>query len=374
MGASGKVRVPMVSGEIAGAGGNAVRQVNEALQGSVLAVLCQFLPELKKLPADRAYERTLDDIGLLDRCFQVFRARRDKFQSILVDAAQRPVSDDSTQLACGRSLEQVVAMIVRTAAKRHFRRRHAPHAAKASAAHQRLHQRLTKLFTAPPPPTSLHATALRGRAEELYDALKAHLLHEWQVPLVPTYAEMSPNLARSLGEKLLELKDIAQLRKVVDDPEEAAKLFETPEQQRAARDPGPRRDERARLSDILAPGGGLKIEAFAKVLQKPDLRAQLRPRPTDQPLSQPLRETGTMAAKLLVAELGLRLDQVATVLLVAHETIGAESFTRFFGPNADAAIVIRLTQRARQAGLTQASGLGECAEFVRQLFKRADPA
>lgn len=364
----------MVSGEIAGGGGNAVRQVNEALQGSVLAVLCQFLPELKKLPADRAYERTLDDIGLLDRCFQVFRAKRDKFQSILVDAAQRPVNDDSTQLACGRSLEQVVAMIVRTAAKRHFRRRHTPHhGPKAQAAHQRLHQRLTTLFKTPPLSSSLHATPLRGRAEELYDALKAHLLHEWQVPLVPTYAEMSPNLARSLGEKLLELKDIAQLRKVVDDPEEAAKLFETPEQQQSAREPGPRRDERARLSDILAPGGGLKLEAFAKVLQNTDLRAQLRPRSADQPLSAPLRETGTMAAKLLVAELGLRLDQVATVLLVAHETIGPDSFARFFGPNADAAIVIRLTQRARQAGLTQASDLNECASFVRQLFKRADP-
>lgn len=364
----------MVSGEIAGGGGNAVRQVNETLQGSVLGILSQFLPELKKLPADRAYERTLDDIGLLDRCFQVFRAKRDKFQSILVDAAQRPVNDDSTQLACGRSLEQVVAMIVRTAAKRHFRRRHTPHSPQALAAHQRLHQRLTKLFKAPPLSTSLHATPLRGRAEELYDALKAHLLHEWQVPLVPTYAEMSPNLARSLGEKLLELKDIAQLRKVVDDPEEAAKLFETPEQQQAARDPNPRRDERARLSDILAPGGGLKIEAFAKALQNTELRAQLRPRPAGQPLSAPLRETGTMAAKLLVAELGLRLDQVATVLLVAHETIGTDSFARFFGPSADAAIVIRLTQRARQAGLTQTSSLEECSGFVRQLFKRADPA
>lgn len=365
----------MAVSDMAG-GGNAVRQVNDTLQGAVLGILCQFLPELKALPADRAYQRTLDDIGLLSRCFSVFRAQRDKFQPVLVDEARRPVADDSTPLACGRSLEQVVAMIVRTAAKRHFRRRHnPPHRppAQAQAAHRRLHQRLGRLFKAPPPVAALQATPLRGRAEELYDALRANLRHDWQVPLVPTYAEMSPNLARSLGDKLLELRDLEQLRRVVADPEEAAKLFETPEQQQAATDPAPRRDERARLSDILAPGGGLKVDTFARVLQQPGLRAQLRPRPAEAPLSQPLRETGTMAAKLLVAELGLRLDQLAVVLLVAHETIGAESFARFFGPHADAALVIRMTQRARQAGLNQGTALGDCAAFVRELFKRADP-
>lgn len=366
--------MPMAASDLAGSGGNAVRRVNDTLQGSVIGILSQFLPELKTLPRDRAYQRTLDDIGLLDRCFKVFRSQRDKFASVLVDQAQHTVTDDSTQLACGRSLEQVVAMIVRTAAKRHFRRRHTPvHTPKAESAHRRLHQRLGRLFKAPPPVTALHATPLRGRAEELYDALKANLLHEWQVPLVPTYAEMSPNLARSLGDKLLELKDVDHLRRVVADPEEAAKLFETPEQQQAATDPAPRRDDRARLSEVLAPGGGLKVESFARVLQMPDLRAQLRPRPVDSPLSQPLRETGTMPAKLLVAELGLRLDQLATVLLVAHETVGAESFATFFGPAANAAVVMRLTQRARQAGLGQNSSLADCAQFVRDLFKRADP-
>lgn len=363
----------MAASKVAGTDGNAVRQVNETLQNSVLGIMAQFLPELKKLPAARAYERTLDDISLLDRCFQVFRAKRDKFQAVLVDAAQKPVTDDCTPLACGRSLDQVVAMIVRTAAKRHFRRRHMPHRPQAQAAHQRLHQHLTGLFKAQPPVASLHATPLRGRADELYDALKANLLHEWQIPLVPTYAEMSPNLARSLGEKLLELKDLEQLRRVVADPEEAAKLFETPEQQQAISDPAPIRDSRARLSAILGTGGGLKLEAFAQVLQRPEIRAQLRPRPAEAPLTQPLRETGAMAAKVLVAELGLRLDQVALVLLVAHETIGTESFARFFGPAADVAVIMRMTQRARQAGLTQNSPLTECALFVRQLFKRPDP-
>ncbi len=366
--------MPMAVSGLTGGEGNAVRRVNDTLQDSVIGILSQFLPELKKLPADRAYQRTLDDIGLLERCFAVFRAQRDKFAPVLVDQANHPVTDDDTPMACGRSLDQVVAMIVRTAAKRHFRRRHTPvQTPKAQSAHRRLHQRLGQLFKAPPPVNALHATPLRGRAEELYDALKANLLHEWQVPLVPTYAEMSPNLARSLGDKLLELKDLDHLRRVVADPEEAAKLFETPEQQQAATDPAPRRDDRARLSDVLAPGGGLKVESFVRVLQQADLRAQLRPRPAEAPLSQPLRETGTMPAKLLVAELGLRLDQLATVLLVSHETIGAESYAQFFGPAANAAVVMRLTQRARQAGLGQTSSLSDCAQFVRELFKRADP-
>lgn len=362
----------MAVDNMAGAGGNAVRRVNDALQNSVLGILAQFLPELRKLPAERAYQRTLDDIGLLERCFKVFRAQRPKFQAVLVDPSRRPVTDDVTPLSCGRSLEQVVAMIVRTAAKRHFRHRHAPHRPQAEAAHRRLHQRLVRLFREPLPPATVHAPVLRGRADELYDALRANLRHDWQIPMVPTYAEMSPNLARALGEKLLEIKDIEQLRRVVADPEEAAKLFETPEQQQAAAARPPRRDERARLSDVLSDGGGLRVEAFAAVLQRPQLRAQLRPRPAGAPISQPLRETGTMAAKLLVAELGLRLDQLATILLVAHETIGAEAFARFFGPNADAAVVMRMTQRARQAGLNQGSDLPACGDFVRALFRRPD--
>lgn len=379
----------MVSGAHGIDGGTAVRRVNESLQGPVAEILAQFVPELRRLPAGKVYERTLDDIGLLQRCFTAFRGQRDAFRAVLVDAEQRPVNDDNALLSCGRTLEQVVAMIVRTAAKRYFRRKlglsghhslHEEHLRQDIPAKGVVHRIASALApaaaTAPRRPAT-HAAPVRSKADELYDAIKEHLLHEWQVPLVPTYADMSPSLARALGPKLLDLRTPEDLRRVVDDPDEAAKLFEIPAEEAAA-NPLPlaeasagRRDERARLSDVLTPDGRrLRTEAFGAALLRPEVRAQLSIAPAGPRLTETLRGVGGMSAKLLVAELGLRVEQLAVILLVAHETVGQEVFNRIFGQPGEVELVMRVTQKARMAGLGQRSSLGDCAAFVRALFAR----
>ncbi|MGE5476190.1 MAG: hypothetical protein ACM3Q1_06015 [Bacteroidales bacterium] len=380
----------MVSGCHGIDGGAAVRRVNESLQGPIAEILAQFVPELRRLPPGKAYERTLDDIGLLQRCFAAFRAQRDAFRTVLVDGGQQPVTDDRATLSCGRTLEQVVAMIVRTAAKRYFRRMLGGHG------HQPLHEahlrqdipakgvvhRIASVLGQPaaaPRRPATHAAPVRSRADELYDAIKEHLLHEWQVPLVPTYAEMSPSLARALGDKLLVLRTPEDLRRVVDDPDEAAKLFDIAPEEAAKAEPAAasagRRDERARLADVLTPDGRrLRTEAFGTALLRPDLRAQLSCAPSGLRLTETLKSVGGMPAKLLVAELGLRVEQLAVILLVAHETVGAEVFGRIFGQPGEIELVMRVTQKARLAGLNQRSPLDECASFVRGLFARLAPA
>lgn len=378
----------MVSGGHGIDGGTAVRRVNESLQGPVAEILAQFVPELRRLPDGKAYERTLDDIGLLQRCFTAFRAQRDQFRAVLVDERQQPVSDDRAMLSCGRTLEQVVAMIVRTAAKRYFRRKlgapghhalHEAHLRQDIPAKGLVHRMASALAPTAPPPRrpAAQATPVRSKADELYDAIKEYLLHEWQVELVPTYADMSPSLARALGAKLLELRTVADLRRVVDDPDEAAKLFDIPAEDVTAAQAEPaaasagRRDDRARLSDILTPDGRrLRTEAFSAALLRPDVRAQLGSAPTGLRLTETLKGVGGMPAKLLVAELGLRIEQLAVILLVAHETVGAEVFGRIFGQPGETELVMRVTQKARLAGLTQRSPLDECAGFVRALFAR----
>jgi hypothetical protein len=368
-------------------GGTAVRRVNESLQGPVVDILARFVPELGKLPAGKAYERTLDDISLLQRCFEAFRNNRDQFRSVLVDSEQKPVTEDTATLSCGRTLEQVVAMIVRTAAKRYFRRKLAPpghhhhlsatQALRDDTAKKGVVHRMTALFLEPARPRPApEAKPVRSRADELYDALKQHLLHEWQVPLVPTYAQMSPTLARSLGDKLLEIRTPEDLRRVIDDPEEAAKLFDLTAEEAgacelAAASAG-RRDERARLADVLTPDGRrLRVPAFAEAMLRPDVRAQLSPNTgSGVRLGDLLEGVGGLAAKLLVAELGLKVEQLAVFLLVAHETIGPDIFGRLFGQPGDAEMIMRVTQKARVAGLGQRSSLEECAHFVRQLFNR----
>jgi hypothetical protein len=369
--------------------GTAVRRVNESLQGPVVEILAQFVPDLRRLPPGKAYERTLDDIGLLQRCFTAFRAQRAAFQSILVDAQQRPVTDDRGELSCGRTLEQVVAMIVRTAAKRYFRRKWNPagkHGLHTAALHRDvprhglIHRVSALLGAQQPARPQPSATPTRSRADELYDALKQHLLHEWQVPLVPTYAEMSPPLARALGDKLLSLRKPEDLRRIIDDPAEAAKLFDiTPEEAaKAGAEPvaasAGRRDERTRLADVLTPDSQrLRPEAFGPALLRPDVRAQLSNAPTGVRLTETLKGVGGLSAKLLVAELGLRVEQLAVILLVAHETIGADLFGRIFGQPGEVELIMRLTQKARLAGLNPRTPLNECAAFVRQLFASPPP-
>lgn len=364
---------------------NAVRMVNDTLQGPVVEILSQLVPELKGLPRAQAFERTLDDIALLERCFIAFRNQRDRFRNVLVDANKNPVTDDSTALSCGRTLNDVVAMVVRTATKRYLRRRHGcAHKHIAPRLHPELHDkgfvhRIAAVFEKKPaqPATS-------KRADELYNALKEHLLHDWQVKLVPTYAAMSPTLVRSLGAKILEVREIEHLQRIVNDPAEAAKLFDdepAPAEAApvaAAAEPAPQaappakdRDERARLSEVLSPDGKrLKAEAFAAMLLRPEVRAQIKGAEMVMKNTEILRSVGAVPTKLLVAELGLRLDQLVVFFLVAHDVMGPENFLRMFGIPGDGALVMRVTQKGRAAGITQKSSLEECARFVRQLFAR----
>lgn len=364
----------------------AIRRVNETLQGSVAELLCHFVPELKRLPAGQIYQRTLDDLGLLQRCFAAFRDQRDAFRPVLLDADKRPVEDDRTVLSCGRTLEQVVAMVVRTAAKRYFRRKldwgisaHRPMATarlRGDVQHKGFAHRITSIFQDHPTQSSTHmAEPPRSRADELYDAIKEHLLHEWQVPLVPAYAGMTPKLVRALGDKLLELRTPHAVQTVAEDPAEAARLFDIPgaAQPQAAAQTG-RQDERVRLPDILTPDGKrLRTEAFTATLLRPELRAQLGLTGQSLRITEALREVGGLPAKLLVAELGLRLDQLAVILLVAHDSAGNDLFIRIFGQPGNAEVIMRLTQNARLAGLSQHSPLEDCAAFIRQIFTRLGP-
>jgi len=48
-----------------------VRKINATLSGPVIDVLCELVPEVRRLPRRGALEAILDDVDLLDRCFQV---------------------------------------------------------------------------------------------------------------------------------------------------------------------------------------------------------------------------------------------------------------------------------------------------------------
>ena len=333
----------------------AVFRINSTLQGPVVDLLGQFLPELNALPRGQAYDRTLDDLGLLSRCFQIFRQERPRFRSVLVDERRRPVAADNIPLSCGRTLAEIIAMVVRTAAKRYFRRALAPLRGEPAA-------RVEPSVAAPS----------RSAADELYDAIKAYLLHEWQVPLVPTYAGMEPALVRRVGAKLLDAREPEALARLIADPDAPTRpdmpmhmdvamrpeqcitssglLSSTPLPSAKAQS-RPAHPRTASLDDVLTPDRQrLRAEAFTQTLLDPEVRASLPNADQIVKIGDVLRGVGGLPTITLVEGLGLRKDQLAVMLMVAQDSIGSTVFGRLFGPRADPELVSRIVDRARIRG------------------------
>ncbi|MEW5729749.1 MAG: hypothetical protein AB1918_18110, partial [Pseudomonadota bacterium] len=138
-----------------------LQAVVRALKGPVAEVFRKLLPPLHDLPPEDVYALAIANGDLLHGCIQIFRRRRDAFAHLLVDAKGRRVNDDFVRLSCGYTVHDVVAMLTRTHAKRHFQ---------------------AALGGDPNNPAT--------PAGRMYAAIKEYLIHEWQVPLVPHYAPL----------------------------------------------------------------------------------------------------------------------------------------------------------------------------------------
>jgi len=354
-------------------GAAARRRINAALRGPAIDILARLLPEVAKLPRAHAFDVVINDCDLLHRCFIAFRSRREQFRTLLVDRRQRPVEGGNQLLACGRTLNQIVAMIVRSAAKRHFRFRLG--AAIRSPAPRRpgLFGRLRARLDPPPP-----RCCRRSPADRLYDALKLYLLHDWQVPIIPQYARMTPEEVDKLGSRILDFRDAAQLAGYLDGLHLDGFADLPPAQphtvdQAGRPAPDPAGDERARLSDVLtADGTRLRAKALVPILVKPEVLALagVADKEALRRLYEALSGTGAGAVRQMVVGFGMTTDQLTVFLAAAVRSLPPPAYERLFGPGADSALVERVIERARAAGLTQGSPLAAFDAFIRGLFAR----
>ncbi|SEH46462.1 hypothetical protein [Magnetospirillum fulvum] len=366
----------------------AIRRINLTLEGPVADVLAQMVPELKKLPRRGVLERVLDDPDLLDRCFKAFRAEPERFYALLVDRQNLPIDQADAMLACGRTLDEVVGMVVRTCAKRQFRQRLDGVSRPLRGADRSrgkspdsLLKRLSHLFSPPPPPR-------RSRGDILYDSFKEHLRHDWQVALVPDYSTLSPQLVRRMGARILDYRipeDIKRLRENPFNPPPPTRPPEPVAESAAALPPPPRPpapgpgmpppvavpggDHRARIADILtADQKRLRPEAFTLILLNPEVRAALSQPEQTVRLTGQLAEVGGLPAKRLIGELGLRPEQLVVMMLTIYEMVGAEMFSRSFGLTGNLEYVGKFIDRAKAAGIDQTTPLAGIAVFCRRLF------
>jgi hypothetical protein len=341
----------------------AIRRVNDTLRGPVADVVSQFLPELRGLPRGKVYDRALDDLDLLSRCFEVFQRERKQFRYIVVDGRHRPVTGDDVPLSCGRTLQQVVAMVVRTAAKRYFRRTLDPAAAKAAPRRSAAQLRQ---------PVAVRRPKVASAADDLYEAIKDYLVHDWQVPLVPAYADMSPGLVRTLGARLLTIRRVEELRRLIADPAAVDQLLAELDAAAAVElvaAATPLADLCARL--LSADGRRLRPEAFNEALLRPEVRSQLPQADTVVRVNEVLRDVGGVPARLLLTGLRLTTEQLVVVIFNARHAVGPEVFLRLFGQPGKPELVLRVVERGIASGIGPETPLAECAAFVRRLFTRA---
>lgn len=398
-----------------------VRKINATLQGPVIDALAELVPDIRRLPRRNALEAVLDDVDLLHRCFLSFRTNPERFRHLLVDKHKVSVADAEALLECGRSLDQVIAMVVRTAAKRHFRRRLDGHAKPLRnrpirrAKRRDLLSRLRDLLTPQTPAPTLGPGHARSRAEALYEAFQDYLLHDWQVPMIPEYCLLSPGTVRRLGARILDYRiaeDIRRLRADPDNPPPPTPLVEPDQMGRsgmalpaflsqgkqppppkaegtpvpitvaekrvsdgmATIDYGPAdqtaKDERARLDDILSPDGRrLKASAFTLVLLDPKVRAAIPDSEQTVRITGILGGVNGLAGKMLVGELGLRTDQLAVFLMTAHGALGPQRFETAFGIPGRPDYVAKIVERAKAYKIGQATPLDQVAAFVTKSFK-----
>jgi len=391
--------------------------LNQTLAGPVMAKLVGMVPDLAWVPRGRELETALRDCDLLHRCFVAFRTHRASFRPLLVDGKGRPVGNDNTPLNCGRTVNQVIAMIVRSAAKRHFRARldgFPPGRA------ERLHRRREVGWGGMLTWMSGRVEESRGRrnrsaGDQLYDAIRRYLLHDWQVPIIPQYARMTPPEVQALGSRILDFRDAAELAAWLDggadqrrtptewvvepvpvspEPQFQPKPEPQPEPvvervvwpvvdpftpaepvEGAAALPGTglAGDGRSRLSEVLSADGRLiRMETVVPLLTTPDLKAALG-HPSREDLRRAARAlagTGANTVRRLAVDFGLPPEQMTAMLAKSALLLPPAVYEKMFGRKGELVLILALIGRAKAAGLDAQASPAAFAAFMEELFGR----
>ncbi|MGE5547110.1 MAG: hypothetical protein ACM33T_09440 [Solirubrobacterales bacterium] len=190
-----------------------VETVRTLLKRDVAAILHANLPALALVPVDKVYDRVLDDPALLHQALRLLRRQPELFKTVLATRERALPSADADPLSCGRTLAEIIALVVRACARRYFRHR-LPGPRRAPAPRPGFFLSLAiamgwakpkRLGPKPVPP-----------GERLFRAMRDLLQFDWQVPLIPAYSTLTPETVTELGPRLLDCKDSATVAMLAD--------------------------------------------------------------------------------------------------------------------------------------------------------------
>jgi hypothetical protein len=320
---------------------NAVRRITLALKGPVADVYRGLIPAFRELKGDAFYDSVLASSDMLHGCILIFRKCRDSFSHLLVDNDGRLVADDFVRLRCGRSVHDIIAMIVRTHGKRHFR------------------QELGGDSNDP-----------KSKSGKLYQAMNEYLIHEWQVPLIPHYAPLPADKMLELGPALLEMKTIAEVDDLVTrlggTPIVNGKSIPMPQPKISA---GAEAAPKPPAEPIMVETRSREADFWWETLNDHQVRAALGSL-TDaerRELTAAFSSTCEAVRTDILAPLGLSLFQAAVLLTKIYQVMGRAGFAQMFGKPGNPKGVADFGAKLKAKGVnsrTDLRSLGKTAEAV----------
>jgi hypothetical protein len=183
------------------------KEIISTIKGPITDKVTKLIPALAAFP--NPYASVLATPDLLYACMQLVRTKRELFAEFLVDEAGNPVAEDDKPLRCQRSVDQIISMVVRSGAKAYATKRFAPvdapPKAPVKAEPKTLLEKITSLVSGKwgdmevpkPSPT---------QADTFYSAIADYLDYDWQVPLIPFFAELPVKLIREMGRGVTTLR------------------------------------------------------------------------------------------------------------------------------------------------------------------------
>lgn len=322
----------------------AVRMITDTLKGPVAAVFRELIPAFGDMGGEEFYDSVLSSSDMLHGLMLIFNKRRDAFARLLVDGQGRPVHDDFVRLRCGRSVHDIVSMIVRTHAKKHFR---------------------ATLGGDPNDPAS--------KAGRLYQAMNEYLIHEWQVPLVPQYAALPVDKVREMGPMLLELKTPEAVRAVVEQANARRAEVSLPEisapPANANSNASAVVEARQKLESMVVENRSREEGFWWETLNDNQVRLALsNPGETQmRELTAAFCQLGDSTRSELLAPLGLSLYQAAVLLGTCYRVLGRAGFAQIFGKPGNSVAVRAFTERLKVKGVNSRAdirSLGRQVEAV----------
>lgn len=355
--------------------GTPVDQINTALKGSVVETLRHFIPSLSAYTNEEAFNLILSSPEMTQRSFRAFRDHPDAFADVLRTDDNQPVTSDEDTLSCGRTLTQVVALVVQAVAKRYFRaklslRRAVPLGPREPS----LTEKMSRYLFGGPSESAARRQMSHG--DRLFRAMRDHLLFEWQLRLIPHYVGLPVPLVQALGARLLEFREIEDIQWMV----RTGQALQAPTMRHAetsaplhiAPDTGPIAEPPLN-QEVAAPVPAADLKPSERALE-PIVPENLPPGVSAQRyVSAVLNRVNPPLARKLAHNLGVNPRQLAMMLIRAFEVLPAAEFQRLGSSAPDSEEARRFVAAADTAGFNEDTGAGPAAEFARLYLARIRP-